>query len=86
MLQRTTSSHIQVISDQTDASKKEESPPDDASKKEIIPPMPIGSQKQKHGRPRKNESPKPTNSVKDQYKLTTDADSGLADQILVPNR
>ncbi|KAM0925813.1 hypothetical protein ACQ4PT_003965 [Festuca glaucescens] len=70
---------IQVISNPNDASKKEESLPNDASKKEISPPRPIGSQKRKRGRPRKIETLKPTNPVKDQYKLATDAVTGLAE-------
>nr|XP_051216304.1 uncharacterized protein LOC127333905 [Lolium perenne] len=70
---------IQVISNPNDASKKEESPPNDASIKEISPPRPIGSQKLKRGCPRKIETLKPTNPVKDQYKLTTDAVTGLVE-------
>jgi hypothetical protein len=70
---------IQVISNPNDASKKEESPPNDASIKEISPPRPIGSQKRKRGRPRKIETLKPTNPLKDQYKLATDAVTGLVE-------
>jgi hypothetical protein len=80
---------IQVISDQNDTNKKEESPPYDASKKEISPPRPIGSQKRKCGHRRKIETPKPINPVKDQCKLATDGlqrEEHAGSQILGSNR